>query len=120
MGTPESRPALGDLAKSICGGIGSIFAGSFGIGFCIACLFLKVLRSVDLSDNPRLEILTIVCMAYVNFAIAEVLGMSGIIATIFCSLLLGIYARPHLSTEGSLLSDFFIKQMACLMDTLVF
>jgi len=120
MGTPESRPALGALAKSICGGIGSIFAGSIAVGLCIACIFLKVLSAVNLSENPRVLILAIFCVAYVNFAIAEVLGMSGIIATIFCSLLLGIYARPHLSTEGSLLSDFFIKQMACLMDNLVF
>jgi len=120
MGTAESRPGLGALAKSICGGIGSIFVGSISIGLCMAFLFLMLLRSVNLSDNPRVEILAIVCWAYVNFAVAEVLGMSGIIATIFCSLLLGIYARPHLSTEGSLLSDFFIKQMACLMDNLVF
>jgi len=120
MGTAESRPALGSLAKSICGGIGSIFAGSIAIGLCIAFLFLVLLRSVNLSENPRVEILAIVCMAYVNFAVGEVLGMSGIIATIFCSIFLGIYARPHLSTEGSLLADFFIKQSACLMDTMVF
>jgi len=120
MGTPESRPSMGVLAKSICGGIVKIFSGSMGIGLVIAALFLLLLRFVNLRENPRVEILGIVCIAYVNFAVGEVLGMSGIIATIFCSIILGIYARPHLSTEGSLLGDFFIKQMACLMDTLVF
>jgi len=120
MGTPESRPFFGALVKAICSGIVSIFVGSIAMGLCNAFLFLMLLRCVNLSENPRVEILAIVSFAYVNFAIAEVLGMSGIIATIFCSLLLGIYARPHLSKEGSMLGDFFIKQMACLMDTLVF
>jgi len=120
MGGPDSRPELGDLAKKILAGIGSIFLGSVGIGFCIAALFLLLLRFAKLQENPRVEILAIVCIAYVNFAVAEVLHYSGIIATIFCSIVLGIYARPHLSKEGSLLGDFFIKQMACVMDTLVF
>jgi len=94
--------------------------GSLFLGLGIAALFLMLLRFVDLRENPRVEILAIVCMAYVNFAVGEVLGLSGIVANMFCSILLGIYARPHLSTEGSLLADFFIKQLACLMDTLVF
>jgi NhaP-type Na+/H+ or K+/H+ antiporter len=46
--------------------------------------------------------------------------MSGIIATMFGSMLLGEYARPHLSANGSLLADFFLQQVACLMDTGVF
>jgi NhaP-type Na+/H+ or K+/H+ antiporter len=69
---------------------------------------------------PRLEIIAMLVVGYVTFAIGEAAGMSGIIATMFGSMMLGIYARPHLSANGSLLADFFLQQVACLMDTGVF
>merc|ERR1719238_2688991 len=37
----------------------------------------------------------------------------------FAALLMGIYMRPHLSAEGSLLATFFVKQLAVLADAAV-
>jgi NhaP-type Na+/H+ or K+/H+ antiporter len=120
MGTPDSRPAAHELTMQILGGIVKIFFGSVAVGLLSAALFLLLLRFFDMREAPRLEILALVAVGYVTFAVGEVVGMSGIIATVFCSILLGIYARPHLSSGGSLLGSFFIKQVANLMDTSVF
>lgn len=120
MHTPGDRPHLDQLARHVLGGIAKIFVGSFLLGITCAALFLICLRVLHMRESPRSEILACTAMAYITFAIGEAIGMSGIIATIFCSMLLGIYARPHLSVSGSLLSDFFISQLSTLMDRMVF
>lgn len=120
MGTFDSRPSLQELAGHISWGIFSIFFGSVGIGFGIGAIFLLVLKSLHMRDSPRLEVLSLAALAYVCFAFAETLEMSGIIATMFCSILVGIYARYHLSNGGALLGSYFLKQIATLMDTCIF
>lgn len=120
MGTVSSRPSFQEISGKIGWGIFTIFLGSLALGLLIAALFLLLVRFCDLRHSPRLEILALVAVAYATFACGEIVGMSGIIATIFCSMLLGIYARPHLSPAGSLLSNFFLKQCAGVMDTGVF
>jgi NhaP-type Na+/H+ or K+/H+ antiporter len=64
--------------------------------------------------------LALVVMSYVIFAMGEVSGMSGIVATVFSSILLGVYARPLLSAKGSILGSFFLAQLAKAMDTMIF
>jgi NhaP-type Na+/H+ or K+/H+ antiporter len=71
-------------------------------------------------ESPKLVILFLAIVAYVTFAVGEVSGFSGIISTIFASVLLGYYARPHLDHHGSLLSTFFLKQLAHMADICVF
>jgi len=120
MGTPGDRPSLTELAGRILKGIVRIFGGSVAVGAIVGSLFLLTLRFFHMRDEPRLEILGLLIVGYITFAVGEIVGMSGIIATVFCSIQLGIYARPHLSARGSLLGSFFLKQVATLMDTSVF
>jgi len=120
MGTVDSRPSVSELSGHISYGIFSIFFGSVGVGVAIGGIFLLVLRLLHMRDAPRLEVLSLVALAYVCFSCAEAVGMSGIIATMFCSILVGIYARHHLSSGGSLLGSYFLKQIATLMDTAIF
>mmetsp|Transcript_84790 Transcript_84790/g.149681 ORF Transcript_84790/g.149681 Transcript_84790/m.149681 type:complete len:678 (+) Transcript_84790:79-2112(+) len=121
MGNPgEPSPPLPEISVKIVGGIFEIFFGSLAIGLGLALLFLAVLRTVDLSEFPRVITLALTALAFLIFACGEFFNMSGIIATIFGSIFLGIYARPHLSEEGSILSNFFFKLVANLMDHLVF
>lgn len=120
MGTPESRPTASQLSVHILGGIVKIFLGSLGLGLFIGAVFLVTARFFDMRHAPRLEILALVMVAYITFAVGEVVGLSGIIATVFCSILVGIYARPHLSVHGSLLGTFFLKQVAHVMDSAIF
>mmetsp|Transcript_64493 Transcript_64493/g.123079 ORF Transcript_64493/g.123079 Transcript_64493/m.123079 type:complete len:691 (-) Transcript_64493:104-2176(-) len=121
MGNPgEPSPPLPEISVKIVGGIFEIFFGSLAIGLGLALLFLAVLRTVDLSEFPRVITLALTALAFLIFACGEFFNMSGIIATIFGSIFLGIYARPHLSEEGSILSNFFLRQVANMMDHLVF
>jgi len=120
MGTPDTRPTTQELTAHISLGIVKIFLGSVCIGLLIGAIFLLVLRFADMREAPRLEILALAAVAYITFAVGEVAGMSGIISAVFCSMLLGIYGRPHLSPRGSLLGSFFLKQVASLMDIAVF
>jgi len=67
-----------------------------------------------------MEILYIMASAYLIYGLAETLKASGIIATLFGSMLMGIYAKPHLSDDGLLLATFFVKGIATLADTFTF
>merc|ERR1719265_2661134 len=87
----------GALAWTVLFGMVKIFVGSLLVGVGLSFAYLLILRFAHMREQPRLEILFLIMCAYLTFAIGETLGMSGIIATIFCSILLGIYARPHLS-----------------------
>jgi len=120
MGTPDSRPALSELTVQIFWGIGKIFVGSVCIGVFMAFFFLFCLRVFDMQHNPKVEILALTTIAYATFGLGEVVEMSGIISTVFCSIILGIYARVHLSDSGLLMSNFFVKELATFMDTTVF
>lgn len=115
-----SEARIGELVVTILGGVLKIFTGSFLIGCTLACVYLLIFRFGEMHHAPRLEILFLTISAYLTFAVAEVLHMSGIVATIFCGVILGIYARPHLSYQGSLLSNYCMKQVASMCDMCVF
>ncbi|CAK0848474.1 unnamed protein product [Prorocentrum cordatum] len=51
---------------------------------------------------------------------AEHMHLSGIIAVLFCSITMGIYAPEHLSRKGYVLTSFFLKAWASLADMCVF
>lgn len=109
-----------ELCGSIGWGIVKIFGCSVGIGIALGAIYVLVANLADMSHNKKGQILVLLASAYLTYAIAEGLGMSGIIATIFAALLMGVYMRPHLSSEGSLLATFFLQQLATLADTCVF
>ena len=50
-----------------------------------------------------MEILYIMASAYVIYAVAEKLHSSGIIATLFGSMLMGIYARPGRKADAEIM-----------------
>jgi NhaP-type Na+/H+ or K+/H+ antiporter len=120
MGTVDSRPSLGELTQHISLGIFSIFFGSLLVGLVVGALFLLTLRFMHMRGSPRLEVLSLAALAFVCFSLAEAVEMSGIIATMFCSMMVGLYGRPHLTPQGSLLGTYFLQQLARLMDTSIF
>jgi len=89
----------------------------FGIG--LGMIYTLIAYWAGMANNKKGQILVIFASCYLTYALAESCGMSGIIAEIFSALLMGIYMRPHLSEEGSLLATFFVKQLATLADTAV-
>jgi sodium/hydrogen exchanger 8 len=120
MGTVDSRPTLTELSYKISWGILDIFGGSVLVGLVVGAIFLLTLRFLDMQAAPRLEVLSLVALAFICFSLAEAVEMSGIIATMFCSMLIGLYGRVHLTGVGSLMGTYFLQQLARLMDTSVF
>lgn len=120
MGTLTSRPSLSELVHKIGFGIVKIFLGSLCLGVLSAFFFLLALRLFDMRSSPKAQIVALTAIAFITFAAVEVMHLSGIIATVFCSMILGIYARHHLSNAGSLLADFWLEQLGSIMDHMVF
>jgi NhaP-type Na+/H+ or K+/H+ antiporter len=120
MGTVDSRPSLKELTWKISAGICEIFGGSLLVGLLVGAVFLLTLRFLHMRNDPRLEVLSLVALAFICFSLAEAIEMSGIIATMFCSILIGLYGRVHLTGIGAMMGTYFLQQLARLMDTSVF
>jgi NhaP-type Na+/H+ or K+/H+ antiporter len=116
-GEPQSSY---EVLASITWGVGKIFGGSVGMGILLGMGYTLVANWADMRHNKKGQILVILASCYLTYAAAESLGMSGIIAVMFCAITMGVYMRPHLSTEGYMLANFMIKQIATLADTGVF
>jgi len=114
----ESLTGVG-LLGSIGWGIVKIFGSSVILGGGLGMIYTLIAHWADMRHNKKGQILNIFASCYLTYAIAESIGMSGIIAVMFAALTMGIYMRPHLSSEGSLLATFFIKQLATLADAAV-
>jgi sodium/hydrogen exchanger 8 len=108
------------LLWNVCFGICQKFITSVLFGFFLGIVYTSIAHWADMRENKKGQILVILASCYLTYALAEVCGMSGIIAEIFCALLMGVYMRPLLSTEGSLLATFFVQQLAMLADACVF
>lgn len=109
-----------ELLASVCWGVAKKFLTSVFFGVALGCLYTLIAHWADMRENKKGQILVILASCYLTYASAEVLHMSGIIAEIFCALLMGVYMRPLLSKEGSLLATFFVKELAALADACVF
>lgn len=107
------------LVWPLCWGAMKIFFGSAAMGTGLGILYTFVSFWADMRHNKKGQILVIFASCYLTFALAESVGMSGIIAEMFAAIIMGVYMRAHLSTEGSMLATFFVKQVAMLADAAV-
>lgn len=109
----------GRLLYNLVYGVLKIFGGSALLGCALGAIYTLIAHWADMRNNKKGQILNIFAASYLTYALAESVAMSGIIAEMFCALLMGVYMRPHLSTEGSVLATFFVKQVAALADAAV-
>jgi len=109
-----------NVLKEIFLGVMVKLFGSIAVGIGLAIIYTLTLRAIRLQHSQFLEILYISTSAYLTFALSEKLHCSGIIATLFCSMTMGIYTKSHLSNEGQLLASFFVKGFATMADTGIF
>jgi sodium/hydrogen exchanger 8 len=120
MVDPNGESVTGlKLIYHITYGVVKTFGGSAALGTGLGMGYTFIAHWADMKNNKKGQILVIFASCYLTYALAETLAMSGIIAEMFCALLLGVYMRPHLSTEGSLLATFFVKQLSMLADAAI-
>merc|ERR1719174_2387078 len=108
------------LLYNVLNGVLRGFCLSLVMGVGLGMLYTLIAKGCDMRQNKHGQILVIFVSCYLTYALAESVHLSGIIAEIFCSLVMGIYMKPHLSVEGSVLSSFFLTQIAQLADSAVF
>merc|ERR1719278_801265 len=102
----DSEVQDSSMAYQVGAGIGRFFMmffGSAGIGTLVAMLSSLVLKYIDLYTNPSLEFGLMLCFTYVPYALAEGLHLSGIMAILFCGIVMSHYTHYNLSpvTQGS-------------------
>jgi len=74
-----------------------VFLGSAGIGTLVALISALVLKHIDLYTNPSLEFGFMLCCVYSPYALAEGMHLSGIMAILFCGIVMSQYAHFNLS-----------------------
>ena len=96
----DSSQADVGILSQIGGGLSrffGVFFGSAAIGILVALLSSLVLKHIDLYTNPSLEFALMLCFIYTPYALAEGVHLSGIMAILFCGLVISHYTHYNLS-----------------------
>eukprot|EP00445_Apocalathium_hangoei_P041341 CAMPEP_0203968624 /NCGR_PEP_ID=MMETSP0359-20131031/97042_1 /ASSEMBLY_ACC=CAM_ASM_000338 /TAXON_ID=268821 /ORGANISM="Scrippsiella Hangoei, Strain SHTV-5" /LENGTH=604 /DNA_ID=CAMNT_0050906551 /DNA_START=119 /DNA_END=1933 /DNA_ORIENTATION=- len=110
-----------ELTGRLTFGVLQLLTCSLGLGIALGCIYCLILRFSQLGQSTSASTIFIFFTAFFTYNFAEaVCGQSGIIAVLFCALLMGGFATPHLSTEGAMMTSFLLKQMSSIADMFVF
>ena len=108
-----------------------IFVGSLAVGVLFALsatLFFKFLNKHGaheghvtlLQKNNHIEMALVMIAPYAAYAAAESMSLSGIVAILFCGMVMAHYTVPNLSPETAMNSKVVFKVLATLAETFVF
>ncbi|XP_024526020.1 sodium/hydrogen exchanger 6 [Selaginella moellendorffii] len=98
------------------------FVGSMGTGVVVALCCALLFKYAGLSVNSlhNLECCLFVLFPYFSFMLAEGLGLSGIIAILFCGILMKHYAFQNLSEPAQAFTRGFFQLISSLAETFLF
>ncbi|XP_046381605.1 sodium/hydrogen exchanger 9-like isoform X6 [Haliotis rufescens] len=77
-----------------------IFGGAFAIGSLMGCATALITKYTKIRDFPLLETALFFLMSYSSFQTAEVAGLTGIVAVLFCGITQAHYTYNNLSAES--------------------
>ncbi|KAG8462276.1 hypothetical protein KFE25_012096 [Diacronema lutheri] len=100
-----------------------IFLGSTLIGVLMGMLSSLVMKKADMghhADALFKEAVMIAVFAWAAYYIAEAYELSGIVAILFCGIVMAKYTRDNLSDEAKALTSRTFKVVALLSETFVF
>ena len=117
-GALGAHPAeLAELAGSFV----TCSAGSTLIGLVVALSLSLLLRHGSLHEHStHIEVALTLGAAYVAYALAEWLSLSGVLSLFFCGVALGHYNWYNLSDAAKLVTAHVTKSIAFLSETVVF
>ena len=107
--------AFAALGKFFLVGIGSAL-----IGVAFALISALLLKFVALRTKPSLEFATVVIFAYAPYVLAESISMSGIMAILFCGIVMAHYTHFNLSPITQMTTQQVFRTTAFLAETSVF
>lgn len=97
-----------------------MFFASAGIGVVFALASALLLKHVDLRKNPSLEFGIMLVFTYAPYALAEGIHLSGIMAILFCGIVMSHYTHFNLSTVTQITMQQTMRTLAFIAETCVF
>ncbi|XP_057291226.1 sodium/hydrogen exchanger 8-like [Hydractinia symbiolongicarpus] len=97
-----------------------IFFGSAGVGVAFALISALILKHVDLRQHPSLELGMMVVFSYAPYELAEGLQLSGIMAILFCGIVMSHYTHFNLSPVTQITVQHLFRTAAFVSETCVF
>lgn len=119
----ESNSVATSTGAAILSGINRfclMFFASAGIGVLFALISALLLKHVDLRKNPSLEFGMMLVFTYAPYVLAEGLHLSGIMAILFCGIVMSHYTHFNLSTVTQITMQQTLRTLAFIAETCVF
>lgn len=103
-----------------CGAFVKIFFGSSAIGVLFALSSALILKHIDLRQHPSLELGMMFIFSYAPYGLAEGLQLSGIMAILFCGIVMSHYTHFNLSPVTQVTVQHLFRTAAFVSETLIF
>ena len=97
-----------------------MFFASAGIGVIFALVSALLLKHVDLRKNPSLEFGMMLVFTYAPYVLAEGIHLSGIMAILFCGIVMSHYTHFNLSTVTQITMQQTLRTLSFIAETCVF
>lgn len=97
-----------------------MFFASAGIGVVFGIVSTMLLKFIDLRKTPSLEFGMMLIFSYTPYALAEGLHLSGIMAILFCGIVMSHYTHLNLSPVTQITTQLTFRTIAFIAETCVF
>lgn len=97
-----------------------MFFASALMGVAFALISALLLKHVDLRKNPSLEFGMMLVFSYGPYVLAEGIHLSGIMAILFCGIVMSHYTHFNLSTVTQITMQQTLRTLAFIAETCVF
>ena len=94
--------------------------GSVGVGVLVGLICALLFKNSRINEYPTYEIGLLFLFAYGSYALAEVIGLSGIMALFFCGIVLAHYNSYNLSEVSNGAAELIFRSLAGISETFVF
>ncbi|XP_028165585.1 sodium/hydrogen exchanger 8 [Ostrinia furnacalis] len=120
LGSNDPIMSTGEAILSAINRFWLMFFASAGIGVLFALVSALLLKHVDLRKNPSLEFGMMLVFTYAPYVLAEGIHLSGIMAILFCGIVMSHYTHFNLSTVTQVTMQQTMRTLAFIAETCVF
>lgn len=97
-----------------------MFFASAGIGVVFGLLSSLLLKFIDLRKTPSLEFGMMLIFSYAPYGLAEGIHLSGIMAILFCGIVMSHYTHLNLSPVVQITTQLTFRTISFMAETCVF